>query len=74
MNTSSTTYDRYVDSSSFDERSLEDKVNDLEKTLNAWQDKYIYLKELIEAVDVRTKILIHEHNVKMNRAERSYEA
>ena len=71
MDTNSITYDRYSNPDAFDERSLEDKVNDLEKTLNAWQDKYIYLKEHVEAIDQRTKIIIHHYNVDMNKIEKS---
>ena len=73
MNTSSPTYNRYSNPDSFEQRDLFDIVQDLEKTLNSLQDKYIHLKEHIEAIDTRTKIIIYHYNIDMSKEERDFE-
>lgn len=73
MESNSITYDRYSNPNSFDERELVDTIKDLEKCVNALQYKYVHLSENIEALSLRTKILIKHYNLEMANEESNFE-
>jgi predicted RNase H-like nuclease (RuvC/YqgF family) len=73
MDTSSFTYDPYINTNNPNFRDTEETIEDLEKVIHSLQGDILELKEYCSALDQRTKILIREYNLKMALEERDFE-